>query len=275
MILESPLNYSGSKSKIIEQLKQHFPKKEEVKMFYDVFCGGLSVSMNVDYDNILSNDIINPLINFYTNLYNSSKQDRIEEEIDRILSFKINKDSKDEYNQVREKFNETYDPYLFFALVSSCTNNMMRFNQKFKFNQTFGKRTINDNTIKKLKLYCNSMKNKNITFTNHHFSNLFEIYFPTKDDFLYIDPPYFGITEAGYNSYWNYESEKYLFDLIDTFNDNGVKFALSGVSIHKGVKNPFMDRIEKYKVINIDHDYEKVPRKKNLGETQEILVINY
>ena len=43
-ILKSPLNYTGSKHLIIEKLKDHFPDPTEVSTFYDVFCGGLSVS---------------------------------------------------------------------------------------------------------------------------------------------------------------------------------------------------------------------------------------
>jgi hypothetical protein len=53
------------------------------------------------------------------------------------------------------------------------------------------------------------------------------------------------------------------------------KLYYSVVSVHKGIENPFMDRLSKYKVVNIKHDYEKVARKKNMGESQEILVINY
>jgi len=275
MILKSPLNYSGSKDKIITQLIKYFPKKEDVNTFYDVFAGGLSVTINTDYNKYISNDIINPLIEFYEILQTASITDKIDSEIEKIVSFKINKESQEEFLRVRERFNESYDPYLFFSLVSSCTNNLMRFNQKFKFNQTFGKRTINDNTIQKLKEYCNVLKNKNIQFTNHHFSNLFQIHPPKQGDFIYLDPPYYHITSAGYNAFWKKQDEEYLHQILDSLDSNGIRFALSGVSKHKGKDNPYMNRINKYKVIKIEHDYEKVAKKKDLGETQEILVINY
>ena len=275
MILKSPLNYTGGKHVIIKQLIEHFPKKEDVDLFYDVFAGGLSVSMNTNYDKTIANDIINPLINFYENLKTASRGDKVNEEIDKILLYKINKESQENFLQVREKFNQTNDPYLFFALVNSSTNNMMRFNQKFKFNQTFGKRTINDNTIQKIKDYCNVLKDKKIKFMNEHFSNLFQIRYPTKDDFIYLDPPYFDITSAGYNIYWKKNDEEYLYQLLDDFNSSGIRFALSGVSVHKGKENAFIDRMNKYKIINISHNYEKVARKKNLGISQEVLVVNY
>ena len=142
MILKPPTNYSGSKDKIIEQLIEFFPKKETVDTFYDVFTGGLSVTMNTDYNKTISNDIIYPLIQFYKNLQLSCVNDKVDEEISKIISYGIAKESKQDFLKVREEFNKTNDPYLFFALVCSCNNNLMRFNKKLKFNQTFGKRTI-------------------------------------------------------------------------------------------------------------------------------------
>ena len=56
-ILKPPTNYTGSKHNLITELIKYFPPKEDVNKFYDVFCGGLSVSMNVDYDVIISNDV--------------------------------------------------------------------------------------------------------------------------------------------------------------------------------------------------------------------------
>ena len=67
-MLKSPLNYAGSKHDLMEQLLQHFPSPESVEVFYDVFAGGLSVSINTDYKKTIANDIIKPLIEFYYNL---------------------------------------------------------------------------------------------------------------------------------------------------------------------------------------------------------------
>ena len=268
-MIKSPTNYSGSKDKIMDQLLNYFPEK--VDTFYDVFCGGLSVSINTKYDNIISNDIIEPLINFYKNLQNCYS---IKEEISKIESFAINKQSKEDFLEVRKSFNTTKDPYLFFSLISSCTNNMMRFNKKFEFNQSFGKRTINKSTIDKLYTFTKEIKRKNIKFHSLNFTELLEKFPPKEKDFVYLDPPYL-ITEAGYNAYWSKELEISLLNTLDELNNSNIRFALSGVSVHKGIPNPYMLRLEKYKIINIEHNYEKVARKKNVGDSQEILVINY
>ena len=273
-MLKSPLNYAGSKHKLMPQLIKYFPSSDSVNCFYDVFAGGLSVSINTDYQTVVSNDVIKPLISFYQNLKLTTD---IDAELEKIKSYAVDKTSQSDFLRVRELFNQTSDdPYLFFALVCSCTNNMMRFNRSFKFNQTFGKRTMNDKTFEKLRAYYDVIRKKDINFTNLHYRELFEKYVVLKDDFVYLDPPYVSeLTEAGYNSYWTKQDEEYLYDLIDDFDSKGIRFALSGVSIHKGQKNPYMSRLSKYNVIELDHSYEGVARIKNLGESQEILVINY
>jgi DNA adenine methylase Dam len=273
-MLKPPTNYSGSKHELLPELIKYFPKKEDVKTFYDVFAGGLSVSINTDYNNIISNDVIEPLIRFYKIISLASKENKIDEEINKILSFKIDKTSKEQFNSVRSKFNETRDPYLFFALVSSCTNNLMRFNKSMGFNQTFGERSINDKTVEKLRSYMNKMMDKNIQLYSFDFETLLKTIPPTIDDFIYFDPPY-SITEAGYNAYWTKDSDNKLFNIMDSLDKQGIKFAYSNVSIHKGKENPDMEFLSKYKIINIEHSYEKVARKKDVGKTQEILVINY
>jgi site-specific DNA-adenine methylase len=44
--MKTPLNYTGNKSRIVEQIKEHIPKKNNV--FVDLFCGGGSVGFSVD-----------------------------------------------------------------------------------------------------------------------------------------------------------------------------------------------------------------------------------
>lgn len=149
----------------------------------------------------------------------------------------------------------------------------MRFNNSFKFNQSFGKRTINDSTIQKLKDYCNVLKDKDIYFSNFNFQDLFKIHPITDKDFVYLDPPYM-ISEAGYNAYWSKSMEDSLYDLLDELDSKNIRFAMSNVLKHKGVDNPYLWRIKKYKIIELEYNYEKVARKKG-GESQEILVINY
>lgn len=282
-MLKSPLNYTGSKTELIEQLTNYFPEKNSVNNFIDLFCGGLSVTINTDYNSYISNDIITPLINLYKEMYEYSLNNNYEDFKSNILSKKINKDNPSEYSTLRNSFNNSNDPYEFFSLVSSCTNNMMRFNKSMKFNQTFGKRTISDKTLEKIEDYFNVLKNKKIEFTNYHFKEFFDKVEINKNDFIYLDPPYSSSktddgqifkVEAGYNAIWSNKDELIMYDLLDNLNSNGNKFAMSNLLYHNDVKNPFYNIFKKWNVIELDFNYEKVARNKGKNSV-EILVTNY
>jgi len=268
MIYKSPLNYTGAKDKLMPILLQHFPT--DVDTFYDVFAGGLSVAVNCNYKKIVANDIIRPMVEFYQEI---QKFDDVNEFIKMVKSFAIPKDNQEKYNLIREDFNKLPTPYLFFALVSSCTNNMMRFNKQLKFNQTFGKRTINESTIKKLMDYHRLIHEKDIRFTCMDYKELLLTENIWKDDFVYLDPPYM-ITEAGYNAYWSNTDEFMLYSMLEMLNANGVRFVMSNVREHNGVVNPHMDKISQYNIVDIEYDYEKVAKKKGKG-TKEIIVKNF
>ncbi len=268
MYLKSAFNYTGAKYPILEQIFTHFPN--DVEIFYDVFCGGGSVFINSNYQNIVANDVIKPLIDFYKEL----KVNDWETILTNLKPFILDKSDKEAYSKSRSLFNANQTPYHFFSLIQSCTNNMMRFNKKFEFNQTWGNRGFGKKTEEKLFAYWEKLKDKNVEFYNINYIDLLPIILEDKrKSFVYLDPPYFG-TLSGYNTYWSKELEEKIYYFLDILNKNNIKFALSGVSIHKDKKNPFFDRLTDYKIINIEHDYDKVS-KKQIGITQEILVINY
>lgn len=265
-LLPSPFNYTGSKYKLMPVLYKHIPKDTEE--LYDLFCGGGSFFINChDFNKIHANDIIVPLIEFYKFL----QENEWLVVYDEIMKRKITNRSQDGYLLLRQRFNSDKNPVDLFLLCCSCTNNMMRFNKRFEFNQTWGKRAFNKNTENKLYEYHKRIyKNKKMTFLNKNFC---DITVENKKSLVYLDPPYM-ITCAGYNCYWSNELECKLYDYIDVLNNNGIKFLMSNVMVHKGAKNPFCDRIKKYDVVNVDFDYDKVSRSGS-SNSQEIIVKNY
>ena len=64
--IKSPMNYIGGKYKLLPQLLSLFPKK--INMFYDVFGGGASVSLNVNSEHVLYNDIVTNVYDMFLEL---------------------------------------------------------------------------------------------------------------------------------------------------------------------------------------------------------------
>lgn len=271
-MINTPFNYTGSKFKILEQILPLFDYDKDY--FIDLFCGGGSVYSNVvsRYKRVLINDIITDLVLIHKNLIHNP-----DEFISRVKEVIVkSKDDVDYYLELRSDYNKNKSPEKLWALMLSCTNNMMRFNKKFEFNQTFGKRTWNDSTENKVNTFVNFIHNykDKIKFESKHF---FEI-IPQKPTMVYLDPPYIN-TEAGYNAYWSSSFEKRLYEYILELNNNGHSFMLSGVKgKHKkdeesALINSLINYGFNYRIIDLD--YEKVARKKNSKESQEIVIFNY
>jgi site-specific DNA-adenine methylase len=248
----------------------------------DVFCGGGSVYTNVvdKYDKIIINDIISDLIGIHKGLMYS---DDIIESTKLLCPGKLNPEG---YSKLREDYNLNPSPDKLWALMLSCTNNMVRFNQKFKFNQTYGNRGYNDNTDKKVKIFTDHIRRyvDKIEFYSRPFYDI-EIY---ENTIYYIDPPYGRIkkidgtigkkqiSEAGYNAFWKEDDDIKLYDFIHKINKVGSSFMVSGVLYHNGNTCWMLDKLINDGFIkkSLSFDYNKVSR---VGEkeTVEVIIKNY
>lgn len=133
--INTPFNYTGSKFKLLEQI---LPKMDYSRStFIDLFTGGGSVYTNIldKYESVYINDIIKDLVLLHKILLNNP--DILIENTKRLATCK---EDKDKFLRLRSSYNESNSPDKLWALMLSCTSNLMRFNKSFKFNQTWGKR---------------------------------------------------------------------------------------------------------------------------------------
>ncbi len=280
-MIETPFNYTGSKFKLLEQLLPVFDYTKPY--FVDVFAGGGSVYTNVvdKYQKLIVNDIITDLIGIHQNL---TLDDSIIKETKELCP---NKNNPLGFTELRNSYNESPTPSKLWALMLSSTNNMMRFNQKFKYNQTYGDRGWNANTDKKVETFVNHIRQykENIKFISKPFDQI-----PVSSDkiMFYCDPPYGRIknedgtigkkqiSEAGYNAFWKEDDDKRLYDYLHLINEKGSSFMVSGVLKHDGKTCWMLDKLisDGFKCQELNFDYNKVSRKGE-KETLEIIVKNY
>ncbi len=280
--IKSPLNYTGGKYKILEQIFEIFPN--EIKTFVDLFAGGLNVGINVDAKVIIANDQINYLIELYDYLASNDIEDIKSEIYKRIETFNLSKTNADGYNALRDKYNESKDIIDFFVLTFYAFNHQIRFNNSHKFNTPFGKErsSYNDNIEKNLIRFCQTLQEKNIQFSNKDFLSV-DLSKLGPSDLVYCDPPYL-ISTGSYNDGkrgfkdWTEKEEKQLLDLLDTLDRQQVKFALSNVLYHKGLSNDMLiEWSRKYHVHYIDKSYANCSYhfKEKDAKTVEVVITNY
>lgn len=303
-LIQSPLNYTGGKYKLLPQILPLFP--ENIDTFVDLFCGGCNVGINIKSNNVIYNDIdlhLHYLFETFKNLDKQSIFDWIYQIIDKYELSNVSKYGYEYYNctsaagvgnynkekflKLREDFNknisEDYYYYvMLYVLIVYSFNNQIRFNSKNEFNLPVGKRDFNEKMVKKLSNFLDRIKEQNCSFTCNDFRE-FNSNQLKPDDFVYIDPPYL-ITCATYNEQggWNEKLETELLSFIDSLSENNIRCALSNVLRSKGKENSILlswleNNKQRYKAIPLNFSYSNsnYHTKDRQGNTEEVLIINY
>jgi len=272
---ESPLNYIGSKAKMISEIKENLPMNYD--SFIDAFGGGSNVAINIKADKVVYNDINH----FVKNLVESfQKHDTYQYilYIKRVIKkYGLEQANSDSYKKVREFYNslplEKRDPRLLYTIILYGYNQQIRFNGKHNFNNPVGMRWFNDKVLEKLISFSRVLKEHNIIFENKEYTEL-----DVKMDsntFIYMDPPY-RLTIGSYNdgkrgfSGWDEHSEQKLFEFADKLHYNGKYFMISYIMEHKGINN------EALKTWIEEKEYRVIDIKERQGiNRQEVLIVNY
>lgn len=303
-MIQSPLNYTGGKYKLLPQILPLFPK--HIDTFVDLFCGGCNVGINVEANKIIYNDLdihLHYLFNTFKNLDKEATFEWIYQIIDKYRLSLVSKNGYDFYNcesskglgdynrdkflKMREDFNtKTSEDYYYYVMlyviIVYAFNNQIRFNRDGKYNLPVGKRDFNAKMESKLSDFIDTLQAQNCSFSCRDFRD-FNTDNLKSDDFVYVDPPYL-ITCATYNEQggWNEETEKDLLHFLDELNDRNIRFALSNVLRSKGKENhiliEWLDKYsDKYRAIPLNYSYSNsnYQTKDKSSTSEEVLIINY
>lgn len=283
--VKSPLNYIGGKYKILPQIFPLFPR--EINCFVDLFAGGANVGLNANSKKIILNDNLIYLIDMFQDLA-TTPEEKVLDYIDKtVVKFELSMNNADGYIKLREQYNKAKKPLDLLILTFFSFNHQIRFNSDHKFNTPFGKNRSRYNASIKENLidFMNALHSKNIFFTKLDFDK-FDFSQLGKNDFVYCDPPYLiavGTYNDGKRGFtgWSGDQEQKLLSILDSLNDQKIKFALSNVLTHKGKRNDLLNdwiKNNNYTVHNINKDYANSnyqTSSRNGILTQEVLITNY
>lgn len=278
VIYESPLNYIGSKAKVVSAIKQTISRTEST--FYDMFGGGFNVGVNMPHNNIKYVDI-----NFFvTDLIESFRKNDTYEYISfvrkQIAIFGLEKANTVAYQQARDKYNSVplkeRDPRLLFTIILYGYQQQIRFNGSYEFNNPVGMRWFNDKVLEKMISFSRHIKELNCEFSSASFTDYEGKLTP--NDFVYMDPPYL-LTTGSYNDGkrgfkgWDSILETELLDFAKRLSNRGIHFMLSYVVEHKGTTNKaLLDWVRRngYTIIELG-DIIGISGSRR----KEVLIINY
>ena len=294
----SPLFYVGDKYKLIPEIKPLFPG--EIRRFIEPFVGGASVSLNIEANSFLLNDIDRNVISihrmlcsfigrettFFKKAYSIVDKyqlscSAVKDIIPEIMKQEYHKTyfarfNKEPYEHLRADYNQSNrkDYLTLYSLLIYGFNRMLRFNKKGDFNLPVGNVDFNANTVDALVTYFQEMAKKDILWYSMDFRRFLRRIDWQDGDFVYLDPPYL-ITFSEYNKLWNEETESSLLALLDEINAIGVRFAISNVTHYKGKENlAFINWAARYSSHQVKSNYISY-HDNTIKNFNEVLVTNY
>ncbi|MBR5402423.1 MAG: DNA adenine methylase [Treponema sp.] len=303
-MIQSPLNYMGGKFKLLPQILPMFPKR--IDHFFDIFCGGCNVGINVECKEITFIDRDAHLIYLYQTFQNLDRDEIFKWIYNIIAEYGLSLVSKNGYQfyncnsskglgaynkepftKLRADFNNCkifdYRYYvMMYVIIVYAFNNQIRFNSSGEFNLPVGKRDFNSRMHSKLLAFIDKLQSNACQFICQDFRN-FDIEQLSENDFVYVDPPYL-ITCATYNENggWTNSDELDLLKFLDSIQSRKIKFALSNVLKSNGKENLFlMEWLNKnsnfYHAIHLNNSYANSNYHKidKFSENDEVLIVNY
>lgn len=308
--IKSPLNYTGNKHRLLDDIISKIPKN--TKSMLDLFCGGTSVGLNSNLEEVIFIDSNVHLINLLKFLKENSFEYIIKNLEKYIKKYNLTNSYRNTYKFYKEKISEAYNNNglsplnkngyvllrrdynelknkntkkantMLYLLMLYAFNNDFRFNRQGEFNLPVGKTDLNTINVNKLEKYSKFISDKNFKYLNLSFEDKKTKEIIEDVDFIYIDPPYL-ITTAVYNETggWTPEKEVKLLSLLSELIANNKNFILSNV-LRKGERCNVLlkDWLEKNKefieVEYLDINYKSASYNKKDRNTkeQEIIVYN-
>ena len=275
VFIESPLNYIGSKAKMIGELNKYIPS--DISTFIDAFGGGFNVGINSKAEKIIYND----LNHFVKDLVESFRINDTYQYLlyirRQIKKYDLKPKDGESYLKIRDKYNSLpinkRDPKLLYTVILYGFNQQIRFNGNHDFNNPVGMRWFNDKVLEKMISFSRVIKEKNVEFKTSSYTEL-ESHI-NGGTFYYMDPPY-RLTTGSYNDGkrgfkgWGKETEAELFQFCDRLNTKGQKFMISYVLEHKGATN---DDLRSW-ISDKGYSLLEVPPIKGI-QRKEVLITNY
>lgn len=277
IVVESPLNYTGSKSKMVNIIRQHLPN-HPFNTLVDAFGGGFNVGINIPSNKTIYNDI-NPFVEGLIKSFSSDVYSYLLYVSKLIKKYNLSPNNKEGYLALRKKYNDTpqekRDPRMLYTLILYGFQQQIRFNTSHDFNNPAGSRWFNESLLSKFITFARCSKAKNVEYCNMNFDKLLDKITP--DTLVYADPPYrstLGVYNDGKRGFegWTISHEQSLCHFLDEINDRGSMFMLSYVLrvddfYNADVANWANDK--RYNIINIATPQGRY------NNRSEVLITNY
>lgn len=226
MKIPHPIPYQGSKRHIARLILSFFPYR--IGALVEPFAGSAALSIAAAcYGKAARfhlNDINQPLMALWREIiYNP---EGIADSYERLWKEQRTKE-RAFYNLIRDEFNSTRRPGHLLYLLARCVKASVRYNAKGEFNQSPDNRRKgrNPEQMRGDIFAASNLFRGRVTITTEDYREVLELV--TRDDLVYMDPPYQGVCGDGDPRYYGGVEFEELVQTLENLNSHRIPFMLS------------------------------------------------
>lgn len=225
-LLVQPIPYQGSKRNLAKYILGYFPSI--VLNLYEPFAGSGAITLASASQNKATsyflNDLNAPLMELWGWMINRPLE--LSQEYERLWQEQL-PDPRSFYLEVRERFNNSFQPSDFLYLLARGVKGAIRYNSQGQYNQSPDNRRLGKNpkTMRKDILAVSKwLKGKTtISAVDYRQATLNA----TPNDLVYLDPPYQGTCTGRDNRYYSGVEFDDLVAYLEELNTREVPWILS------------------------------------------------
>ena len=231
------IKWVGGKTQLLKELKEIIiPALKEDSYYYEPFCGGAALALDLEHKNTILNDLNSELINMYRVI-----RDNPEELITELKRFQ-NSHNAEFYYHIRNldrtdalsKMSDVVKAARTIYLNKACFNGLYRVNSKGQFNSPIGRTSsgkthdiVQEDLIREMSEFL-----KTVQFHNGDYRE--SLVYAKNGDVVFFDPPYDqdeSISSEGFVGYqkegWTRKDLEELKTVCDELSSMGVKVVLT------------------------------------------------
>jgi DNA adenine methylase len=224
--LPHAIPYQGSKRNLAPLIGKYIPS--EIEVWFEPFAGSAAMSIwaasNIRPKKLVIADSLAPMAELWRLILRDEEQ--VADSYERVWRGQI-EGSPRYFNEVRERFNASYDPVDMLYLTCRCVKNAVRFNAKGHFTQSVDKRRLGmrpDKMRRELRGVAFLLSGRTEVRHGDWRTTTSEA---SPSDFVYMDPPYLGTSIGRDKRYAEWMSQDRLIAGLRDFRERGLRFGLS------------------------------------------------
>lgn len=272
-----PIKIQGKKTKLVPKIMEIanslLDLHKDIDTWVEPFLGSGVVAFNCPnrIKKVIVNDINPHIIKFYKGIADGEITPQKIQEVFEEHNRRLLKDGGLYYNEVKDRFNTSFDTMDFLFLTRTGFNGVMRFNGSGKWNVPFCKlndrlsKSVIDDLKKSVGELSQLFLTKEFTFHNESFERVLEGI--TDNAIYYCDPPYYGL-QVQYFKGWGKEDEIRLNEMLKD------KVFIYSTWINDGHRdNPMIKEYwSDYDIEIKDHKYNVAEKSSEREKVQEGLI---